>query len=153
MVDFVFNYDPKFRCVFTDGCRYHIRNRLLLCLLPPSSRPPLPESSRTIMTSTRPNSAKRKRPIYAETEDESETSITIARSKLWLDDGNVILQAGNTQFKVHKSILSLNSTVFSDMFLAPQPSGEPLIEQCPIVHLSDTAADVTIMLEAFCQRK
>lgn len=75
-------------------------------------------------------------------------------AEFWLDDGNVILQAENMQFKVHKSILSMNSTVFSDMFCTPQPvSGEQLIEWCPVVHLSDTSVDVTILLEAICRRR
>lgn len=87
-------------------------------------------------------------------EHEPHPNVIIVRSELWLKDGNVILQAENMQFKVYRGILSLNSTVFSDMFSTPQPpSGQELIEGCPIVHLSDTSADVTIMLEAICQRR
>ncbi|KZP11459.1 hypothetical protein FIBSPDRAFT_756717 [Athelia psychrophila] len=87
-------------------------------------------------------------------EHEPHPNIIIVRSEFWLKDGNVILQAENMQFKVYRGILSLNSTVFSDMFSTPQPpSGQELIEGCPIVHLSDTSADVTIMLEAICQRR
>ncbi|KZP11458.1 hypothetical protein FIBSPDRAFT_899024 [Athelia psychrophila] len=87
------------------------------------------------------------------TEEELRPAPIITRSKLWFKDGSVVLQAENTQFKVHQSILSMNSTVFSDIFLAPQSAGEHLAEGCPIVHLSDTSADVTIMLQAICQRR
>lgn len=98
------------------------------------------------MSSTSAPAAKRKR-------EEEEVSVAIKRSELWLDDGNVVLQAEDTQFKVHRSILSLNSAVFRNAFSTSQPAGEPLIEGCPLVLLSDTAADVTVMLEAFCRRR
>ncbi|KZP11456.1 hypothetical protein FIBSPDRAFT_837622 [Athelia psychrophila] len=87
------------------------------------------------------------------TEEGPHLAPIIPHSEFWFKDGSVVLQAENTQFKVHQSILSANSVVFSDMFLAPQPAGEPLVEGCPIVHLSDTSADVTIMLQAICQRR
>lgn len=81
------------------------------------------------------------------------TWLWITHSELWFKDGSMVLQAENTWFKVHQGILSVSSTVFSDMFLAPQPAGELLVEGCPIVHLSDTAKDIKIMLEAICQWK
>lgn len=78
----------------------------------------------------------------------------LVRSEIWLEDGNVVLQAEGTQFKVYRGILSLNSPVFKDMFSLPQPtSGEELVEGCPVVHLSDSAADVTYVLQAFFQRR
>lgn len=82
-------------------------------------------------------------------QDSWSTNTTITRSKYWLDDGNVILQAENTQFRVHRSMLSRNSSVFSDMFSIPQPphmdQGEQL-EGCPIIHLSDKASDVEYLI-------
>ncbi|KZP30901.1 hypothetical protein FIBSPDRAFT_814333 [Athelia psychrophila] len=66
------------------------------------------------------------------------------RSDIWYEDVNVILQAGSTQFKVHRSILAENSTVFKDMFSFPQPpsANQELLEGCQIVRLSDTAEEV-----------
>jgi hypothetical protein len=41
--------------------------------------------------------------------------------KVWYDDGNLVLQAGDKLFKVHRSVLSQRSEVFSDMLSVPQP--------------------------------
>ncbi|KZP29329.1 hypothetical protein FIBSPDRAFT_946970 [Athelia psychrophila] len=62
--------------------------------------------------------------------------------------------ADRTQFKIYQGLLSANSTVFADMFLVPQPppSGGELVEGCAVVHLSDSAIDVTYVLEALCKR-
>jgi len=67
---------------------------------------------------------------------------------MWFTDGNVVLEAEETQFRVHRGILALHSTVFKDMFEMPQPSEEPTVEGCPVVQLSDTAADVERLLNA-----
>lgn len=82
-------------------------------------------------------------------------SVPTTRSdRVWFDDGNVVLQAEQTLFKVLKSIIAFHSTVFRDMFSIPQPPSEGEItgEGCPVVRLSDTAVDVTIVLEALFQR-
>lgn len=82
------------------------------------------------------------------------SKIVPVRSEFWPEDGNVILQAEGTQFKVHRGILSMNSDVFKDMLSLPQlSSGEELIDGCPVVHLSDSAADVAFVLQALCQRR
>ncbi|KDR79559.1 hypothetical protein GALMADRAFT_63337 [Galerina marginata CBS 339.88] len=62
----------------------------------------------------------------------------LKRSSYWFDDGNIILQAENTQFRVHRSILAQNSNVFRDMFSLPQSSDEePSIEGCVVVRVAD----------------
>ncbi|KAJ3547313.1 hypothetical protein NMY22_g1703 [Coprinellus aureogranulatus] len=62
---------------------------------------------------------------------------------LWLEDGNIILQAGNKQFKVHRSILAKRSPIFADLFQVPHPDTEPTVEGCPVVELyADSAKDV-----------
>ncbi|KDR77707.1 hypothetical protein GALMADRAFT_1326574 [Galerina marginata CBS 339.88] len=67
--------------------------------------------------------------------------VAITRSTIWFDDGSIILQAAKVQFRVHKSVLSRNSSVFGDMFNVPQPQDEPTIDGCAIVHVSDDAED------------
>ncbi|KAK7008225.1 BTB domain-containing protein [Favolaschia claudopus] len=70
------------------------------------------------------------------------------RSDIWFNDGNTVLQAGNTQFRVHLSVLALHSSVFSDMQGLPQPPNQPTIEGCPVVELQDDPKDVGFLLNA-----
>jgi len=78
---------------------------------------------------------------------DSESSAILTRSHYWFEDGSIILQAESTQFRVHKTLLARRSTVLGDMFEVPQPAdGEPLVEGCLVVHLSDTAEDVEHMV-------
>ncbi|KAK7008224.1 BTB domain-containing protein [Favolaschia claudopus] len=67
-------------------------------------------------------------------------------SEIWRPDGNVVLQAEDTQFRVHWSVLALHSSVFSDMQDLPQPADQPTVEGCPVVNLPDEAGDVEILL-------
>lgn len=73
--------------------------------------------------------------------------------ELWFDDGNVLLIAETTSFRVHKSILSRHSEFFNDMFRLPQPAyagGDTDVPdaQCPAVHTSESAADLAHFLGA-----
>lgn len=72
------------------------------------------------------------------------------RSVIWLEDGNVVIQAETTQFKVLRSLLAAHSSVFKDMFSMPQPPSEAegTVQGCPVVHVSDSAVDVAIVLRA-----
>ncbi|KAJ7246349.1 hypothetical protein C8J57DRAFT_1476037 [Mycena rebaudengoi] len=80
--------------------------------------------------------------------DDTETPLTRS-TEHWFDDGSIILQVEATQFRIHKSILSLHSSVFRDMFTVPQPANEPLIEGCAKVSLSgDTVQDWIFLLNA-----
>ncbi|KAJ7698462.1 hypothetical protein B0H16DRAFT_1645075 [Mycena metata] len=76
--------------------------------------------------------------------------IPLTRStEYWFDDGNIILQVESTQFRLAKSVLSMHSSVFRDMFSLPLPVNEPTIEGCPIVVLQgDTAQDWVLFLGA-----
>ncbi|KII86149.1 hypothetical protein PLICRDRAFT_700275 [Plicaturopsis crispa FD-325 SS-3] len=67
---------------------------------------------------------------------------------VWFDDGNVIIQAGSTLFRIYKGILQARSTVFNDMFSFPQPSDQELMEGCPVVLFHDAAPDMTVFLKA-----
>lgn len=77
------------------------------------------------------------------------------RSSIWYNDGNIVLQAEDTLFKVHRGILAQSSFVFQDMFSLPPPPliDAELVEGCPVVPLFDTAEDVGYMLHAICERK
>ncbi|KDR69183.1 hypothetical protein GALMADRAFT_77644 [Galerina marginata CBS 339.88] len=71
----------------------------------------------------------------------SPTDTVITRSDMWFDDGNIVLQAGMTQFRVHRGIIARHSSVFKDMFAMAQPTGELEIEGCAVVHVMDTPQD------------
>jgi hypothetical protein len=68
------------------------------------------------------------------------------RSQYWFEDGNIILQAENTLFRVHQSILSRQSQIFKDTFAMPQAASDEdeseRVEGCPVIPLSDTAEDL-----------
>ncbi|KAJ7611820.1 hypothetical protein FB45DRAFT_1037458 [Roridomyces roridus] len=68
--------------------------------------------------------------------------------ELWFEDGNIIIEAGNIQFRVHRGILAACSAVFKDMLSFPQPVDAELVEGCPVVHLTDAPAEVTVFLKA-----
>ncbi|KAF8216797.1 hypothetical protein K438DRAFT_1953695 [Mycena galopus ATCC 62051] len=71
----------------------------------------------------------------------------LTRSDTWRSDGNVVLQAGNTQFRVHWSVLALHSSVFRDMQGLPQPPDQLNVEGCPIVEIFDDPDDVEYLLK------
>jgi hypothetical protein len=92
-----------------------------------------------------------KRQRRDDVQEDTETQ-PLQRSRFWFDDGNVILQAENTQFRVHRSLLSLHSNVFKDMFSMPQPMDTATtlnVEGCPIITLSDKASDLEHVLSIF----
>ncbi|KAF7351131.1 BTB domain-containing protein [Mycena sanguinolenta] len=75
-------------------------------------------------------------------------SMSITRSNIWYNDGSVVLQSENTQFRVHWSILSQHSPFFRDLERLPQPPNQPTADGCPIVELSDSAENVEYLLKA-----
>ena len=77
-----------------------------------------------------------------------EGSPDAVRSDIWFDDGNIVLQAENVQFRFFKGILAAYSPFFRDAFAIPQPmhNSEGTVEGCPVMKLPDSAADVEYML-------
>jgi hypothetical protein len=76
------------------------------------------------------------------------------RSEIWYDDGNIILEAERTQFRVFRGILSASSEVFRDMFAIPHPlEGEALVEVCAVVRLTDSAEDWLYVLKVLFERR
>ena len=100
--------------------------------------------------------AKRKRveeEVLVKVEASTSESTAFRRGNVWFDDGNVLLIAETTSFRVHKSILSRHSEFFNDMFRLPQPAyagGDTDVPdaQCPAVHTSESAADLAHFLGA-----
>ncbi|KAJ6598832.1 hypothetical protein DFH09DRAFT_902459 [Mycena vulgaris] len=75
-------------------------------------------------------------------------------SSLYLTDGNLVVAAegagGKVLFRVHQSILSLQSPVFSSMFTLPHPGGSAnrdMYDGAPFVHMQDDAKDVEALLK------
>ncbi|CAL1693974.1 unnamed protein product [Somion occarium] len=74
---------------------------------------------------------------------------TFKRGQLWMDDGNIILIAGDCSFRVHRSVLSRHSQVFKDMFTIPNldiQSEE--IDGVPIMRVSDRPSELCTFLSA-----
>ncbi|TFK85592.1 hypothetical protein K466DRAFT_494463 [Polyporus arcularius HHB13444] len=93
----------------------------------------------------------RKRPRSDEDGDpgqDGEAQATAHDEEFWFDDGNIILIAGDVEFRVYKGLLADHSPVFKDMFSLPQPptSEGELAASCPIVHLSDSPEEVRCLL-------
>lgn len=84
---------------------------------------------------------------------ESQDSTPVTRSDIWLEDGSIILQAENMQFKVHRGLLARLSPIFADVFSVPQPAphqdnADLVVDGCTILQLQDSAQDVQYLLSA-----
>nr|GAT56159.1 predicted protein [Mycena chlorophos] len=67
----------------------------------------------------------------------------IKRSEIWHEDGSVVLQAQDTQFRVHWGLLTMHSSVFKDMYGLPQPDvAGPTVEGCLVVPVFDDPMDL-----------
>ncbi|KAI1784799.1 hypothetical protein LXA43DRAFT_901007 [Ganoderma leucocontextum] len=66
--------------------------------------------------------------------------------EFWFDDGNIVLVAQRTAFRIYRGLLSSQSTVFSDMFVSSSSSADETFDGCPIIHLSDSPHDVAHLL-------
>lgn len=84
---------------------------------------------------------------------------------LWLPDGNVVLATDSFLFKVHISLLSMQSSVFREMFELPTVDGSDanangagmmpeVYEGLPMVKLAgDKGEDVAHLLRAVYERQ
>ena len=78
-----------------------------------------------------------------DTNPQFKVTVKVVRSsKFWFEDGNVVLQAEHTQFRLHRSILSMHSPIFRDMFACSLPENGPMVDGCPLICLSETLEDV-----------
>jgi len=77
-----------------------------------------------------------------ETNPQVKVTVKVVRSsKFWFQDGNVVLQAEHTQFRLHRSVLSMHCPIFRDMFACSLPENGPTVDGCPLVHFSETLED------------
>ena len=68
---------------------------------------------------------------------------------MWLEDGNLVLVADNAMaFRIHRSVITRKSVVFSDMFSFPQPAGSDEESGCTTIHLPESPEDVFYFLDA-----
>ncbi|KAF9482969.1 hypothetical protein BDN70DRAFT_828351 [Pholiota conissans] len=68
---------------------------------------------------------------------------------LWFADGNLILKAENSLFRIYSGLLGARSSVFKDMFGFPPPEGgNTMMDGCPIVTVYDSAKDMAYFLKA-----
>lgn len=70
---------------------------------------------------------------------------------LWFNDGNIIVVADDTPFKVYRGLLSQRSEVLRDILSIPQPptpNASELMDGIPILHVSDTWKDLSYVLSA-----
>lgn len=78
--------------------------------------------------------------------DSNETTRT---EDLWFHDGNLILRAENTIFRVYGGFLAARSSVFRDMFSFPPPEeGNAKMDGCHMITLYDSAKDLAYFLRA-----
>ena len=68
--------------------------------------------------------------------------------ELWLDDGNVVLVAGNIMFKVYRGLLAAQSPIFGDMFAVASSSRGAHFGDVPTVRLTDSPEDLKHLLRA-----
>ncbi|KAI0691717.1 hypothetical protein C8Q76DRAFT_634747 [Earliella scabrosa] len=62
--------------------------------------------------------------------------------EFWFDDGNIVLVARDTAFRIYRGLLAAQSPVFADMFFSSTPIMTELYEGCPVVHLTDDPDDL-----------
>ncbi|KAL1740673.1 hypothetical protein HDZ31DRAFT_47036 [Schizophyllum fasciatum] len=68
---------------------------------------------------------------------------------LWFDDGNIMLQVAPRLFRVHRSILAMNSDVLKDMMAAHLSTKVDLLDSLPLIVLQgDDAGDAIHFLKA-----
>ena len=88
------------------------------------------------------------------TQSSSPNPLGLQRHKeLWFEDGNVVLVAQDTAFRVFRGLLAEHSTVFADMFATSSPASEETLDGCPVVRLSDSSHDLAHLLRVVVPTK
>ncbi|TBU44939.1 hypothetical protein BD309DRAFT_957268 [Dichomitus squalens] len=83
--------------------------------------------------------------------DDSGIDAVTRDTDVWLPDGNIVVIARNTGFRVHKSILAIHSEVFRDLFLLPPSAAEEeTLDGCPVVWVSDDPTHLRRLFLVLC---
>ena len=69
-------------------------------------------------------------------------------SDLWYDDGNIVLKAESSLFRVFLGVLAAHSPVFSDIQKLPRSQDQEMYDDCPLMVLHDKAEDLANFLRA-----
>ncbi|KAJ6495804.1 hypothetical protein C8R47DRAFT_1116453 [Mycena vitilis] len=78
----------------------------------------------------------------------AESSPVKRSEEIWHSDGSIVLQAENTQFRVHLTVLAMHSVYFREQGKS-QPVDQPSTDGCPIIQLEDASStDVEYLLKA-----
>ncbi|EKM49651.1 uncharacterized protein PHACADRAFT_214184 [Phanerochaete carnosa HHB-10118-sp] len=87
--------------------------------------------------------------MAADTDREIPVHTLSRHPDLWFEDGNIVLQAEDTVFKVFKSVLSKHALLFADIFSLPQPSKEQeQYDGCVLVKVHDEPKHMATFLQA-----
>ncbi|KAJ7309304.1 hypothetical protein DFH08DRAFT_719256 [Mycena albidolilacea] len=81
-------------------------------------------------------------PVYSPG-DAGAPEVTPSR-QIWFSDGNIILEAANTSFRVYSQLVAAKSTVLADILAFPQYT----LHEIPVVRLLDAAEDLKALLRA-----
>ena len=84
----------------------------------------------------------------ASTAELAQDSVPQKHDSFWFSDGSIVLVANSTAFRVHTSILTRHSPVFMNIINLPQAEDAKGIDGCPVVHVSDSADEITCLLHA-----
>ncbi|KAH8102745.1 hypothetical protein BXZ70DRAFT_1006645 [Cristinia sonorae] len=68
--------------------------------------------------------------------------------RVWREDGNVVLQADTTAFRVDAGVLIHQSPIFADLLSETVLKSQQTYQSCPIVVLSDSSYDLEHFLKA-----
>ncbi|KAI5900791.1 uncharacterized protein SCHCODRAFT_02695950 [Schizophyllum commune H4-8] len=69
-------------------------------------------------------------------------------SQPWFSDGNITLIAGDSSFRVYKSLLAAQSTFFRDLFSSASDDGLHDSDGLPVLQLHDDPAELSCFLRA-----
>ena len=72
------------------------------------------------------------------------------RSDIWFADGNIIVQAESTQFRVYKGTLCMSSEIFKTAIASMDENRT--VDGCPLLYLSDLSVDITYLFRAIFDR-
>ncbi|KAJ7056070.1 hypothetical protein C8F01DRAFT_1062289 [Mycena amicta] len=76
------------------------------------------------------------------------TTTAIRADGLYFQDCGLVIQAENVVFRVSSDFLAVQSPIFRDMLSIPAPADAERYDGCLIVHLPDSAEDISTLLKA-----